>query len=399
MSREYQFVSTVNRQQSSANDLGRRRPIKVALVSCGLGHINRGVEVSTARWFEALKEYEQLEVKLFAGGPHSNAQQIDNIPRDLLLDTILSPIAKLNRRRVWEFCYGLEQITFAGGFGSSLLSWKPDVVWTKETPFAHVLAFTRPMFGLKYRLIFANGCGFKPQTYADFDYIQHLHQNSYDEAVQFGISQKKMAVLPNIVPMPKENKTKSECRKHFGYQASDWVICCAAAWNCYHKRIDYLIEEVAKIKDENIKLLLCGHPEPDTAYLKNLADQRLPGRVQWHTLPPEQVSMALTAADIFVLPSLSELFGGVLIEAMMLGIPIIAHHTAASEQLKDLQFNVYDLSCPDNLAKYLTEWRKLPPANDKLAYLAQAVQHMYSEQSLCQQFIDMVEAAVSHVGA
>jgi glycosyltransferase involved in cell wall biosynthesis len=202
-------------------------------------------------------------------------------------------------------------------------------------------------------------------------------------------------VLPNFTPKPVLNKTKNECREYFGYSPDDWVITCAAAWNRHHKRIDYLIEEVAKINDERVKLLLCGHPELDTDYLKALAQRLMPGRVQWHTLPAHLVSTALTAADVFVLPSLSELFGGVLIETIMLGIPVIAHHTAAGQQLTGLQFKTYDLSQPDNLTNYLIPLRKSPPPKDALLQLAYDIGQSFSQERLSQQFVEMIETVAT----
>src|ERR1700722_4876069 len=78
-----------------------KKPIKLALISCGLGHINRGVEVSTARWFEALKKDQSIDVRLFSGGEYPGATKINNIPRDNLLKTIFSPIANFNSQRIW----------------------------------------------------------------------------------------------------------------------------------------------------------------------------------------------------------------------------------------------------------------------------------------------------------
>ncbi len=45
---------------------------------------------------------------------------------------------------------------------------------------------------------------------------------------------------------------------------------CVSAWNAYHKRIDYIIEEIASINSTDIQLMLCGHPDAETAVLKEL---------------------------------------------------------------------------------------------------------------------------------
>src|SRR5215813_8383971 len=88
---------------------------KLALLSCGLGNINQGVEVSTARLFDAIKDSPELNVRLFTGGPFPAATQIPNLPRDFLLNSILKLASLVNKRRVWEFAYGIEQVTYAFG--------------------------------------------------------------------------------------------------------------------------------------------------------------------------------------------------------------------------------------------------------------------------------------------
>ena len=65
---KYEKPILTGKQSDTQILISKQRPIKLALVSCGLGNINRGVESSTARWFEALKDKEDLAVRLFAGG-------------------------------------------------------------------------------------------------------------------------------------------------------------------------------------------------------------------------------------------------------------------------------------------------------------------------------------------
>ena len=98
-----------------------------------------------------------------------------------------------------------------------------------------------------------------------------------------------------------------------------------AALNARHKRIDYLIEEVAALKDKRLFLCLAGEPGPETRELERLASERLPQRSVFLTIPHQQIPELMSAADIFVLASLHEGFGLVLIEAMAAGLPVVAH--------------------------------------------------------------------------
>ncbi len=379
---------------NSQTTLKAPRPIKLAFISCGLGHVNRGFEVSTARWYEVLSDCPELDVKLFTGGKYDGATEIINIPRDWLLKYVLFPIANINRRRFWEFAYGVEMVTFAFGLIAPLLIWRPDVIWTKEAPFAHVIFCLKYILGLKYKVIFANGGGFKTDTYKIFDYIQQLQAKSFKEAIDSGIEPSKMCIIPNFITFKEPAIDRTSLRSSFGYDPDDWVVVCVAAWNKYHKRIDYLINEVAELRDSRVKLLLCGHPEPDTASLKILAEEKLGDRVQWHTLPHQQIPQALKASDVFVLPSIDELFGSASIEALMSGLPVVAHLNGATQHFADNELEITDLSKPGNLTNKLKRLKEHPPSPEKLANLAKTIKTRYSPNILTAQFVAMVKETV-----
>jgi glycosyltransferase involved in cell wall biosynthesis len=371
----------------------RSDKIKLALISCGLGNVNRGFEVSTARLYKTLKESSTFDVRLFSGGKHEGAKFIWNIPRDEVQRSPLNIFSRFNDRRFWEFCYGVEQISFALSLLPDLFSFQPDVIWTKEVPFGYFLDAYRKMFGFKYKVIFANGGAFRPPTYKDFDFIQHLQSESYKDAIDYGLPSEKMATLTNFLYFQKSSQPRKELRSSFGYSDNDWVVICVAAWNRYHKRIDYLIEEVAQIPDPRIKLMLCGHPEPDITYLRKLADEKLPGRVQWLTLSEAKVHEALQAADAFVLPSLNEGLGNAMAEAALAEVPIVCHsHPASRFVLKDEKW-ISDLSRPGGLAAKLMELQVNPPDKESLASLAKSVHNVFSAEALLPRFCEMVQTA------
>ncbi|CAN5572242.1 hypothetical protein BH10CYA1_BH10CYA1_21550 [soil metagenome] len=367
--------------------------IKLALISCGLGNVHRGFEVSTARLFKTLKERSDFDVRLYSGGKHEGAKFIWNIPRDEVLRSPLKLISRINDRRFWEFCYGVEQVSFALSVLPDLFKFQPDVIWTKEVPFGYFLDAYRKIFGFKYKVIFANGGAFNPPTYKDFDYIQHLQPESYNDAIQFGLPLEKNLTLTNFLYFEKSQKTRKELRAEFGYCDDDWVVICVAAWNRYHKRIDYLIEEVAQLADKNVKLMLCGHPEPDIDYLRKLAAEKLPGRVQWLTLTEAKVHEALQASDVFVLPSLNEGLGNAMAEAALAEVPVVCHSHAASRFVLGDEKWTTDLSQPGALTARLTQIKENPPTAEELKKLAGTVHNVFSAEALLPRFCDMVETA------
>jgi glycosyltransferase involved in cell wall biosynthesis len=179
-------------------------------------------------------------------------------------------------------------------------------------------------------------------------------------------------------------------RSQFGYSDNDWIVICVAAWNTHHKRIDYVINEVAQMRNENVKLLFCGHPEPETPILKKLAHEKLPGRVQWLTLGEKEVQEALHAADVFVMPSLHELLGNSMVEAVMAGIPVVSHEHGASKFLLREPERMTDLSQPGNLTRRLLELMQSPPQPAEIALLQERAREQFSQETIVPRFYDMV---------
>lgn len=374
-----------------------QRPLKLALVSTGLGHINRGFEISTARWFEALKRHSSLDVRLYSGGKHCGAKELWNFPRSSIWTKPIQYIPFMSEQHRWEFTYGVEQVSFWSALNFELIAWKPDAIWVKDVPLAHMLLASRVAFNLKFKIILANGGMFRPKTYECFDLIQQLQHQAFDEAVEFGIAPEKMEILGNCVPAPAAflPGDRAQVRQSLGLKDTDYVIVCVAAWNKYHKRIDYLLNEVARLADSNIKLLLCGATEVDTKELQDQGKELLGDRVQWLTVEPEKVASILQASDVFVLPSLRESFGNVLLEAALCGLPVVTHpHDGAQFVIAD-DFWMTDMSEEGSLSKRLI-WLK-DNAADIVGHVQQLkddVNKRFSEEALVRQFQQMVRRTV-----
>ncbi|HEY9774956.1 MAG TPA: glycosyltransferase family 4 protein [Planktothrix sp.] len=388
---QLEMKSPATEQHQEKPTAQKKRRLRLALVSCGLGNVHRGFEVSTLRWYDALKQHPDLDVRLFRGGKHPEGHLVWNIPRDWVLNSPLAIFRPINRRRYWEFCYGVEMVSFGLFFWPDLFKFRPDIIWTKEVPFGYFLPFYRAALCLRSKIIFANGGAFRPSTYKDFDYIQHLTQESYEEALEFGISPEKMEVLTNTITFHEPSTSREQIRTELGYAEKDWVIICVSAWNAYHKRIDYLIDEIASIDDPSVKLLLCGHPDAETGVLKQRAEQKLGNRVQWKTVSDEKVHAYMKASDTLVLASTEECLGNCVAEAVMAGLPVITHsHTASRYILGTSQCEwMVDLTQSGAVRQRVLELRGDKGARDRVKLAQPRVTECFSAQSLVPKFYDM----------
>lgn len=373
--------------------------IKLALVSSGLGNTNRGFEISTARWFDALKSRKNLHVRLFAGGGYPDATTLWNFPRQSIWTTPWQFLPFCPEQRRWEMCYGTEQISFWSHLNFHLIGWKPDVVWVKDIPLAHLLLASRVAFGLKYKLIFGHGGMLRPQTYKDFDVIQQISTLDMEEAIAYGIAPERLELISNCVPVVPPTRKRTETRASLGIQDDDFVVISVAAWNRYHKRIDYLIEEVAAMNDPKVKLLICGAPEVDSEELKSLAHRLLPNQVLWLTVAPSAVPDLLAASDVFVLASLRESLGNALVEAIVSGLPVIAHpQHGAKFAIQDQSAQSYwlrDLSVKGNLTQRLREFRTGAIDTAILDQLRIEVCDRFNPNALADQFERMIHRSLS----
>jgi 1,2-diacylglycerol 3-alpha-glucosyltransferase len=370
--------------------------VKLALISSGLGHVNRGFEISTARWFDALRAHTSLDVRLFCGGDHPGGKKVWNFPRNSFWTAPFQYLPFCQEQQRWELCYGFEQLSFWSALNLDLLEYRPDVVWIKDIPLAHFLFASRAMLGLRFKIILCNGGMLRPQTYKDFDVIQQMSRAAYEEALDFGIPREKMELISNCCPQISPTTDRETTRRQLGFQSDEFVIISVAAWNKYHKRIDYLIREVAAMNDPKVKLLLCGAPEVDASELKELGHSLLGDRVRWITVPPNEVPNLLTASDAFVLASLRESLGNALLEAVLVGLPVVTHaHDGARFILQDQQQWTADLSQPNILRDRLLQLKNHPPDRAELEALKQDVAHRFSDAVLAEQFERMVKACLS----
>ena len=170
------------------------------------------------------------------------------------------------------------------------------------------------------------------------------------------------------------------------------VVLSVGAINSHHKRIDHVINEVALL-DDNFFLIILGQFEKDTDTLIQLAEVKLNNRCIVANLPYEKVRAYYIAADYFVLASLHEGFGRVLVEALSYGLPCIVHNNAINAKQVLHEFGEYvDMTSTGALANYLSQ-RKINCNKDKTI---QAAYNLYSWDVLKPAYVDMILKQIDH---
>jgi len=322
--------------------------MKIAIVCSGLGIIQRGFESSTAIWAETLRGMPGVEVALYSGGSYPGAKRLWCLHQKSL------SVALAKKLRLARDGARIQQVSMFPALRRELGQRRPDYVWLQEWTLARKLQAWVREENLPTRIVFCNGAPAGARDCMDFDRVISLHSQAEQELLALGYPAARSAVIPYPITFPNAGLTKAEARQSLGLPATTHVVLCAAAWNRHHKRIDHLINEAAASGRPDLHLLLCGQPEAETAGLKILGEQKLPRRCTWLTLPVKEMPKAYAAADWFVLPSLSEGLGAVLIEAAAAGLGVYAHRMPPAQFILGEDYpGLIDMAKPGELADWL----------------------------------------------
>ena len=359
--------------------------MKLALVSTGLGRVLRGFESFTESLFQALrKDAPDIDVTLFQGGGDSAERRvtISNFHRDDI------------PARWFGYEKGnlLEKRSFALALYPSILREQYDIVHYNELVMGSALFHLRRYFGGNFKLLYCNGAPSPPVHYHHrCDFAQILTGPAHKEAVEFGIPENKLFLLPYGVNRnffnPMNRSLKPKVRRELGIPDSVKVVSTVAALNRWHKRIDYIIREIASAGDD-IWFLAAGQRTEETDLLEEEAERLLPGRWRFVSWPHERLHFIYAAADVFVLGSLFEGFGLVIVEGLLSGLPVIVNNGPAFEWItRGTPARLIDMSAENELARTLSD---VLSQNHYQSSRDEAVRR-FSWEALIPQYVEMYE--------
>ena len=309
--------------------------MKIAVVSTGLGHVARGIEAWADDLGTALHR-AGVDVTLFKGGGQVT-RPFEQVVRCAQRDRPLA--RRLARLRVpggWRYGFGsayqIEQETFAWTLIAQLSTLRIDIVHMQDPWLAHRLERARQRGRHHAHVILAHGTEEPFEFLTQFEHVQELAPYYLEQDLQRGLHGKHWFAIPNfvdvtrfspdVVPLP---------RARFGIPDNALLILSVSAIKRAHKRVDYLINEIAQFRNQHpeqiVHYVVAGAREPESSEVFAHGKDRLGTAVTF--LPNfnrQEMPALLRMADVFVHGALLEMMPIALLEATASGLPVIAHN-------------------------------------------------------------------------
>jgi len=350
----------------SSSGLPSPRP-RVAIVCSGMDKVKRGFEAHARDLFELLRDDDRLDLTLIKGSGVERPREkvIFNLHRESAANGVLCRFFGESRRWYIEF------MSFSIGLLPLLFQKKFDTFYVSEATLYRFLRWWRHVSRQHYALIHATGGWFEPNAPVrvlrsatgriipptDADYLHHVNPFYVAAAESCGFRRENQFIIPHLfdtrTPQSIAGANLSELRDELGIPPDMPVLLSVGSIDRSHKRMDYVIEEAANVFPP-VFVLLVGDQNPESPALRNLAMRKLGlGRFAITKVARVDIFKYYALADVFVLASLREAFGIVFIEALMAGLPVIAHDYDVSRYVLGEHAYFADLSVVGGLANTL----------------------------------------------
>lgn len=311
--------------------------MRVAFVMPGVGVVRRGAEAFVVELCQGLGALPGFEAHLFCRGPAPVPHTIIHaLPRDQPLVGALYRATRLGRKVLDSLFLdplSLEWATAAlsamphlwrGGFdvvvmeGGLVGAWLCRLLRRRHrVPFVDIAHGVDP----KWEGAFARQ---RPDRVVTFT-------AAAAEMVRREAPGAAIVVIPHGIDLERWRRPVRQALPHPAAELPHPRVLCVGAIDAL-KRMHLAVEAVARLSSGG-SLTVLGEG-PDAAALDELAAERLgAGRYLRRVVPRDEMPAWYGAADCFTLPSRTESFGLVYLEALACGVPVVAPDDAVRREV------------------------------------------------------------------
>jgi glycosyltransferase involved in cell wall biosynthesis len=377
---------------------------RIAIACSGLGHVQRGVESWASDLAGALRR-TGADVTLFGAGPGDEAEIVVLPALRRTGKAAIAVATGLRHLGGWRYGlgspYDVEQTSFAVALLQRVRK-DFDIVHVQDPTIAtwleraHRIGLSRPA------VVYANGTGEDASVMRRFSHLQLLTRAGFQSWMPHKPHGQAVYMIPNFVDTARFCPgDQADARARFGLPPDRTIVLCCAAIRRYHKRIDVLLESFAEMcrgRKTDAILVIAGGREADTDTLMATGKRLLGQRVRFlPDLPRDSMPDLYRAADAFVLPSLHEMFGIVLLEALATGLPVLCNDTPDFRAIVGPGGLYRDLGTQDKLASGLSDLLDLSASSSIIQSGRSHVEALFSEQAVIGALLAMYRSILAEV--
>lgn len=233
------------------------------------------------------------------------------------------------------------------------------------------------------------------------DVLVSVSQKALEQAANAGTKRQRMVVIQNgIVPSRSDPSQVSMTRREIGLNDGD-IFLLSVGRLVYQKGHEFLISATARVLQRypHAKAVICGDGNLHQALEAQIARLRL-GESVLLLGNRTDIDRYLSSANIFVLPSRWEGLPVSLLEAMGMGLPVVATRVEGVEEV--VQHGVQGLLVPpedsDALAASLEELIGQPDLRNSMGMAARhRIEECYTADIMCEKYLHlMLQLMASH---
>ncbi|HJO92474.1 MAG TPA: glycosyltransferase family 4 protein [Victivallales bacterium] len=330
--------------------------MNVAILCSGCDSVKRGFETHSRNLFEHLKSENNDDDYIFFKGDGETKEDekiIFRPSRGSFLCIFLSKFRGTN----WYW----ESIFFALGFLLQNLFYrrKFERILCIEATVSNVLFKFKFLFP-KAKIIWTHGNFIDPEKYPAADLTHEVNIENYIKAKK-KLPERNLVLVPHFYSNKNVNSSQNKpvskkfIKKKYNIKTSKVLLSVGVIENT-QKRMGYIIDEFEKLSDD-WSLVFCGRIG-DIKIIEK-AKNKYGERFIQVFLPHNLMNEIYSVSDLFVLASLNEGFGLVILEAMSNGCPIVLNNRKLFHWILKTDRDCINMEHSGNLANFILEKEKI----------------------------------------